>query len=153
MLRRAHIDTSFTSLIGANRYRNFALGADVCGAARSFLFSLGCIQALKCNTNTCPTGITTQDPELSWGLDPSSKRVRVANFHRETAKACREIMEATGAGSWVGVRPHHVCRRVGLGQQRTLYGLFEHLQVEKGDLLVGKGPERLLRCWDSAQKV
>ena len=49
-------------------YRTFALGADVCNAARSFLFSLGCIQALKCATNTCPTGITTQDPKLSWGL-------------------------------------------------------------------------------------
>jgi glutamate synthase domain-containing protein 2 len=55
-------------LTGFSMYKNFALGADVCNAARSFLFSLGCIQALKCNTNTCPTGITTQDPELSWGL-------------------------------------------------------------------------------------
>jgi glutamate synthase domain-containing protein 2 len=55
-------------LTGFSMYKNFALGADVCNAARSFLFSLGCIQALKCNTNTCPTGITTQNPELSWGL-------------------------------------------------------------------------------------
>lgn len=55
-------------LTGMSMYRNFALGADVCNAARSFLFSLGCIQALKCSTNTCPTGITTQDPKLSWGL-------------------------------------------------------------------------------------
>jgi glutamate synthase domain-containing protein 2 len=55
-------------LTGFSMYKNFALGADVCNAARSFLFSLGCIQALKCNTNTCPTGITTQDPDLSWGL-------------------------------------------------------------------------------------
>jgi glutamate synthase domain-containing protein 2 len=55
-------------LTGFSMYKNFALGADVCNAARSFLFSLGCIQALKCNTNTCPTGITTQDPELTWGL-------------------------------------------------------------------------------------
>lgn len=55
-------------LTGMSMYRTFALGADVCNAARSFLFSLGCIQALKCATNTCPTGITTQDPKLSWGL-------------------------------------------------------------------------------------
>jgi glutamate synthase domain-containing protein 2 len=55
-------------LTGFSMYKNFALGADVCNAARSFLFALGCIQALKCNTNTCPTGITTQNPELTWGL-------------------------------------------------------------------------------------
>ena len=55
-------------LTGMSMFRTFALGADVCNAARSFLFSLGCIQALKCATNTCPTGITTQDPALSWGL-------------------------------------------------------------------------------------
>jgi glutamate synthase domain-containing protein 2 len=55
-------------LTGFSMYKNFAMGADVCNAARSFLFSLGCIQSLKCNTNTCPTGITTQNKELSWGL-------------------------------------------------------------------------------------
>merc|ERR1712071_597175 len=47
-------------LTGMSLFKSFALGADVANAARSFLFSLGCIQALKCNTNTCPTGITTQ---------------------------------------------------------------------------------------------
>jgi len=133
---------------GFSMYRNFSLGADVCNAARSFLFSLGCIQALKCNTNTCPTGITTQNKDLSWGLDPSSKQVRVANFHRETVKACQEIMGATGVESWSHVRPHHVCRRIGLGQSRTLEEIFEHLNVGKGELLDGSGPARLVKCWD-----
>ena len=39
-----------------NIVRNIALGADVCNAARAMMFALGCIQALKCNTNKCPTG-------------------------------------------------------------------------------------------------
>ncbi len=103
---------------------------------------------LERNTNTCPTEITTQDRELSWGLDPESKQVRVANFHRETVKACGEIMEATGVTSWGNVQPHHVCRRIGLGQSKTLEEVFVHLQVRKGDLLTGNGPERLQRCWD-----
>ena len=133
---------------GFAMYRNMALGADICNAARSFLFSLGCIQALKCNTNTCPTGITTQNRDLSWGLDPETKSVRVANFHRETVKACTEIMEATGVDSWSGVRPHHVCRRIGLGQSRTLDEIFLHLQVEQGALLEGVGPDRLQACWN-----
>ena len=67
-------------LTGFSMYKNFALGADVCNAARSFLFSLGCIQALKCNTNTCPTGITTQDPELSWGLVSSLSLAERVSF-------------------------------------------------------------------------
>ena len=59
---------------GFSLVRTIANGADLCNAARAFMFSLGCIQALKCNANTCPTGITTQKSELSAGLDPSIKR-------------------------------------------------------------------------------
>ncbi len=56
------------------------MGADFCTSARGFMFSLGCIQALKCNKNTCPTGITTHDPKLQRGLDPVNKAERVACF-------------------------------------------------------------------------
>ena len=56
------------------------LGADVVCSARGFMFSLGCIQALQCNENTCPTGITTHDPKLQKGLDPTVKADRVANY-------------------------------------------------------------------------
>jgi len=44
------------------------------------MFALGCIQALKCNKNTCPTGITTHDKRLQKGLNPESKSVRVSNY-------------------------------------------------------------------------
>jgi glutamate synthase domain-containing protein 2 len=56
------------------------MGADFCTSARGFMFSLGCIQALQCNKNTCPTGITTHDLKLQRGLDPTDKAERVANF-------------------------------------------------------------------------
>ena len=134
---------------GDDMYKTFALGADICNAARPFLFSLGCIQALKCHTNKCPTGITTQKPELTWGLDPASKHVRVANFQRATVKACVELMEATGVPSWAHIKPHHVVRRVDtVGHCRHYGELYEHLMVEKGQLLEGKGPTRLLNSWD-----
>lgn len=137
-------------LTGMSMFRTFALGADVCNAARSFLFSLGCIQALKCATNTCPTGITTQDPALSWGLDPSYKQVRVASFQRETVNACVELMEATSMESWAKIQPRHVTRRVGLGVSKPYLEIWDHLQVEKGDLLELKGPESLLRIWKNS---
>ena len=56
------------------------LGADAVSSARGFMFSLGCIQALQCNENTCPTGITSHDPKLQKGLDPAIKADRVANY-------------------------------------------------------------------------
>lgn len=58
----------------------YCAGADVAVSARGFMFALGCIQALKCNKNTCPTGITTHDPRLQRGLDPEDKAERVRNF-------------------------------------------------------------------------
>jgi len=57
-----------------------ATGADFVTSARGFMFSLGCIQALRCNKNTCPTGITTHNPRLQKGLDPADKSVKVANY-------------------------------------------------------------------------
>jgi len=56
------------------------MGTDFIVSARGFMFSLGCIQALQCNKNTCPTGITTHDRKLQRGLDPKHKAVRVANY-------------------------------------------------------------------------
>ena len=58
----------------------FATGADFVTSARGFMFSIGCIQALQCNKNTCPTGITTHDKDLQSGLDPSNKAERVRNY-------------------------------------------------------------------------
>jgi glutamate synthase domain-containing protein 2 len=56
------------------------LGADFVVSARGFMFALGCIQALRCNRNTCPTGITTHNPKLQRGLDPAHKSVRVMSY-------------------------------------------------------------------------
>ena len=55
-------------------------GADFVTSARGFMFSLGCIQALQCNKNTCPTGITPHDRKLQRGLVPENKAERVANW-------------------------------------------------------------------------
>lgn len=59
-----------------------AMGADAVNSARGFMFSLGCIQAMQCNKDTCPTGITTHNPKLQQGLDPVDKAERVANYHK-----------------------------------------------------------------------
>lgn len=58
-----------------------AMGADFVNSARGFMFALGCIQALQCNKNTCPTGITTHNKKLQHGLVPSNKAERIAHYH------------------------------------------------------------------------
>lgn len=74
----------------------FCAGADLVNAARGFMFALGCIQALKCDQNTCPTGITTHNPRLQRGLDPSNKAVRVMRYVQSVQKEVEIIAHACG---------------------------------------------------------
>jgi glutamate synthase domain-containing protein 2 len=76
-----------------------ALGADICNSARGFMFSIGCIQALRCNTNACPAGVATQDETLQKGLVVSDKSERVYNFHQNTLRATMELLAACGLSS------------------------------------------------------
>lgn len=71
-------------------------GADFVNSARGFMFSLGCIQAMKCNKNTCPTGITTHDPRLQRGLDPSDKKVKVANYCKSLVHEVEVLAHSCG---------------------------------------------------------
>lgn len=73
-----------------------ATGADFVNSARGFMFSLGCIQALKCNKNTCPTGITTHDKRLQKGLNPVDKAVKVANYCKNMVHEVEVISHSCG---------------------------------------------------------
>lgn len=72
-------------------------GADFVVSARGFMFALGCIQAMKCNKNTCPTGITTHDRRLQRGLDPTDKAVRVMQYQQNMEKEVCVIAHSCGA--------------------------------------------------------
>jgi glutamate synthase domain-containing protein 2 len=76
------------------------MGADMCNNARGFMFSLGCIQALRCNSNNCPTGVATQDKMLIKGLDVTDKAERVYHFHKNTLHTCNELIAAAGRSSY-----------------------------------------------------
>jgi glutamate synthase domain-containing protein 2 len=75
-----------------------SLGADFVASARGNMFALGCIQALQCNKNTCPTGITTHDPDLQKGLVPEDKAVRVASYIKNMNKEVGIIAHSCGVG-------------------------------------------------------
>lgn len=80
--------------------RAVAMGADMCNNARGFMFALGCIQALRCNNNNCPTGVATQDKMLIKGLDVTDKAERVYHFHKNTLHTCNELIAAAGRSSY-----------------------------------------------------
>ncbi|MDJ0827477.1 MAG: FMN-binding glutamate synthase family protein [Rhodobacter sp.] len=83
-------------------------GADFVTSARGFMFSLGCIQALKCNKNTCPTGITTHDPRFQKGLVPEDKYKKVANYARGIIQEVETIAHSVGVAEPRQMRRRHV---------------------------------------------
>jgi glutamate synthase domain-containing protein 2 len=101
-----------------------ALGADIINSARGMMLALGCIQALKCNTNHCPAGVATTDPELSRGLYVPHKLERVANFHKATIHAFADMLGAMGYAHPSLLRRDDVYRRLGDGRITTYEGLF-----------------------------
>ena len=74
----------------------FALGADTVNVGREAMLALGCIQAQKCHTDRCPTGVATQSPWLTRGLDPALKSVRVANYVKTLRRDLLKVSEACG---------------------------------------------------------
>merc|ERR1739845_37180 len=100
------------------------MGADACNAARPFLFSLGCIQALQCNTNKCPTGITTQNPELVKGLVVDQKWMRVYLYHKNTMATMAEVVGATGVDNPSHVRREMIWRRISQTERRSYLDLY-----------------------------
>ena len=82
------------------------MGADFVVSARGFMFALGCIQALQCNKDTCPTGITTHNKRLQKGLVPENKAARVENYVRHMVREV--VMLANSCGL---VSPRELSRR------------------------------------------
>lgn len=126
-----------------------ALGADACYAARSMMMALGCIQALKCNSNHCPVGVATQDKSLMAGLAVSDKKVRVANFHRETIESFAEILGAVGLKTPGDLRPWHIMHRTSPSETKHYGELYDYLHA--GDLLREPLPEDYARACLAAQ--
>lgn len=126
--------------------RAMALGADSCSSARAMMIAIGCIQALLCNTNKCPTGIATQDPELRKGLVVSDKKVRLANYHHGTVEKFVEILGATGLDEMKNITRSHIYRRVSLNQMLTYEEIFPSIEI--GSMRNGEIPEKYK--WDFA---
>jgi glutamate synthase domain-containing protein 2 len=104
------------------------IGADFIVSARGFMFALGCIQALQCNKNTCPTGITTHDKKLQRGLVPEDKAERVRRYSETMRKEVGIIAHSCGVPEPRRLRRYH-CRIVqGDGRSIPLDELYPNVE-------------------------
>ena len=122
-------------LTGFHLVRAMALGADVCNSARAMMMALGCIQALECNKNTCPTGVATQDPYFMKGLVVEDKTSRVANYHKNTVESFVELIGASGIDHPDKLNRTHVYRRVFMNLVKTYEEIYP--TIPDGCLLDG----------------
>ena len=105
---------------------HIALGADLVHIGRGFLFSIGCIQAMRCHTNTCPAGVTTQNRWLQSGLDPTDKGVRVRNYALALDRDLQMISHACGLTHPSQLHRGHVVMNMSPGVRRSPAELFPY---------------------------
>lgn len=124
---------------GFDIIRSLSIGADFTLSARAMMLALGCIQALRCNTNSCPAGVATQKEDLVAGLVPENKRKRVASYHEETLRSVSEILGCMGINSTKKLRPWHIFRRVSPTKIQNYGEIYNY--IEEGALLRGEAEE------------
>jgi glutamate synthase domain-containing protein 2 len=122
-------------------------GADFTLAARAMMFAVGCIQAMKCHTNRCPTGVATQDPGLARALDVPDKIDRVASFQQAVVASAAQMVASMGLESFDELTPSMLNRRIDCSHSRTYAEIYEWLMP--GELLESP-PETWLSDWIEA---
>jgi len=147
---RVRIIASGKILTGFHMVRAMALGADLCNSARGMMLAIGCIQALRCNHDTCPTGVATQNPALYHGLVVSDKAERVRRFHKATIESFLEILAAMGVVEPGEITPDLIFRRVSDMKVQSFADIYEFL--EPGALVDGGAvPPAWEREWSRAR--
>lgn len=145
---KTHLIASGKVTNGFDIVSKLALGADMCNSARGMMFALGCIQSLQCNANTCPTGVTTQNPLLVRGLVVEEKYQRVANFHKATVHSFLELAGAMGVNHLSELNPMLLFCRINYAEVKSYAQIYP--QLRPGDLLQERVPPDYARWWQWA---
>ncbi len=109
----------------------FCAGADFVSSARGFMFALGCVQALRCNTNTCPTGITTHNKRLQRGLNPANKAERVRKFVKTMRYEVRMIAHSCGVDHPNQLTRDHALIVGTTGRSKPLSEIWPNMKAPK----------------------
>ncbi|MCX2934135.1 FMN-binding glutamate synthase family protein [Mycobacterium sp. CVI_P3] len=132
---RSHIRVGASGKVatGVDIVTRICQGADFTMSARAMMFAIGCIQAMKCNTNKCPTGVATQDKARSRSLYVPDKTARVVNFQRATVASAAQIVASMGLSGFDELEPAMLNRRIQGQHTRTYAELYDWLMP--GELL------------------
>lgn len=129
------IVASGKAIDGFDIIKLIAMGADTINMARSFMLSLGCIQARECNQDSCPVGVATQNEELVEALVVKDKYLRVKNYHNKTVEAVKEIVSAMGKNSIQEVGKKDVFRRNEKGEINDFSTIYQNQHSKTTSLL------------------
>lgn len=132
--RHIRIIASGKAITAFDMAKNIALGADLIYSARGMMFSLGCIQALQCDSGKCPVGIATQEKSLYRGIDVQDKSHRVASFHKNTIKALAEFIGACGVENLAHIAPESFYRRTSHNKNENFRDIY-FTQKSQNDIL------------------
>ena len=127
----------------------FSIGADWCNAARAFMFSLGCVQSMRCHIGDCPTGIATQVHWRQQGLVVADKAERVARFQKETVEALREIVVSMGLPDPWAIAPMDMFQRPNSTTAMPFDRIYQFLKP--GQLVDDPEGTPYARAWEQAQ--
>ena len=134
---------------GFDMVTKVAIGADICNMARPMMMATGCIQSMQCHTNTCPTGVATQDKRLQKALVVDDKKHRIANFHEVTLHSFLELIGAMGLKNPSELTRDKIYRRISCNEVKNFEELYT--TVEPGCFLNGNVPEIYVKDWNLAQ--
>ncbi len=141
---RIKIGASGKVASGVDIVSRICQGADFTLSARAMMFAVGCIQAMKCNTNHCPTGVATQDPARAKALDVADKTTRVFNYQRATVASAAQIVASMGLEGFHELSPAMLNRRIDGQRSRTYAEIYDWLMP--GELL-DDPPQSWLSDW------
>ncbi|MGW2788014.1 FMN-binding glutamate synthase family protein [Streptomyces populi] len=144
---RIKIGASGKVATGSDLVKRLVQGADYTNAARAMMFAVGCIQAQRCHTNTCPVGVATQDERRGRAVDVDDKSRRVQRYQEATVKSALQIMAAMGVADPSGLHPSMLLQRVDPHTVRSYAELHEWLT--SGQLLAS-APESWAPDWQTA---
>ncbi|MGW3850537.1 FMN-binding glutamate synthase family protein [Streptomyces fagopyri] len=144
---RIRIGASGKVATGSDIVKRLLQGADYTNAARAMMFAIGCIQAQRCHTNTCPVGVATQDERRARAVDVGDKSRRVQRYQSATVKSALQIMASMGVDEPSGLRPHMLLQRVDPHTVRSYEELHDWLTPGE---LVASAPDGWASDWKAA---
>jgi glutamate synthase domain-containing protein 2 len=119
-------------------------GADYTNAARAMMMAVGCIQAQRCHTNTCPVGVTTQDPRRARALNVADKSVRAQRYQEETVNHAMRMMASLGVHGPGELAPHMLRKRIAPSIVQSYAELYEWLEPSQ---LLSEPPQSWAADW------